>query len=52
LLIFLATELGFAQRFFNTTSLTGRQWLIAIGIALVFVLIEEVVKFFIRRASK
>jgi Ca2+-transporting ATPase len=52
LLIFLATELGFAQRFFNTTSLTGRQWLIAIGIALVFALIEEVVKFFIRRASK
>jgi len=52
LVIFLGTELGFLQRFFGTTSLTGDQWRTCILVALVLVVVEEVIKFFRRRASK
>jgi Ca2+-transporting ATPase len=45
----LATELGFIQRGLGTVSLSGDQWLLCIAVALVFLLIDEVVKFFMRR---
>jgi Ca2+-transporting ATPase len=49
LLTFLATELGFLQRFLGTTSLTLQQWLICIVAALFLLLIDEVVKSLMRR---
>jgi P-type Ca2+ transporter type 2C len=49
LLTFLATELGFLQNWFNTTSLTGNQWLTCILVAASLVLVEEVIKFFMRK---
>ena len=50
LLTFLPTELGFMQRILGTTSLTGNQWLICIVFAFVLLLIDEVVKVFMRRS--
>jgi P-type Ca2+ transporter type 2C len=52
LLTILATELGFLQRILNTISLTGNQWLICIVLALALVLVDEVIKFFMRRSRK
>jgi Ca2+-transporting ATPase len=50
LLTFLATELGFLQRVLGTTSLSFNQWLLCIGIAASLLVVEEVIKFFLRRS--
>lgn len=53
LLVTLAvTGLGFLQRLFDTTSLNFAQWWICIGIASSLVIVEEVVKVFIRRRAE
>jgi P-type Ca2+ transporter type 2C len=44
-----ATEIGFMQRWLHTTSLTGDQWLICLGLALVFPIAVEVEKAWRRR---
>jgi len=44
LTILLATELGFLQNFLTTTSLTGQQWLVCIGVSLSLIVVEEVKK--------
>jgi Ca2+-transporting ATPase len=49
LLTFLPTELGFMQRILGTASLTGNQWLICIVFAIALLLVDEVVKIFMRR---
>ncbi len=50
LLTFLATELGFMQRILGTVSLFGEyKWLICIAFAVGFLLVDEVVKYFMRR---
>jgi len=50
LVTFLATELGFLQRILGTVSLFGDyKWLICILLAVGLVLIDEVIKFFLRR---
>jgi Ca2+-transporting ATPase len=49
LMTFLATGLGVFQRFLGTTELTLQQWLICIVAALILLLIDEVIKFFMRR---
>jgi len=48
LLTFLITQLGFMQRIFGTTALTLGQWLICIGVAAILVVIDEVIKLFLR----
>jgi P-type Ca2+ transporter type 2C len=45
-----ATEIGFFQRWLHTTSLTGDQWLICLGLALVFPIGVEAEKAWHRRA--
>jgi Ca2+-transporting ATPase len=50
LMIFLPTELGFAQRILGLTSLSGSQWLLCIGFAFALTLVYEVMKFFLRRS--
>jgi Ca2+-transporting ATPase len=50
LLTFLATELGFLQRLLDTTRLSLSQWLTALGVAAVLIVVEEVWKFFVRRS--
>jgi P-type Ca2+ transporter type 2C len=48
----LATELGFFQRFLGTVSLSRDQWLTCIVVAIIWLLIDEVIKLFMRRSRK
>jgi P-type Ca2+ transporter type 2C len=48
-LILVATEMGFFQRSFGTTSLTIEQWLICIAVSVAVLIVDEVIKFFMRR---
>jgi Ca2+-transporting ATPase len=50
LMIFLPTELAFLQRILGLTRLTFDQWIIAIGLAFALLLVDEVVKVFLRRS--
>jgi Ca2+-transporting ATPase len=50
LLTYLATELNFFQRSLGTVSLSSNQWLICIVFAIALLLVDEVVKFFMRRS--
>jgi Ca2+-transporting ATPase len=52
LFTFLPTVLDFLQRLLGTTSLTGNQWLTCIGFAVALLLIDEVIKVFLRRRRK
>ena len=49
LFTFLATELGFMQRLFGTMALRAQDWLICAALAFGLVIIDEVIKFFLRR---
>jgi Ca2+-transporting ATPase len=52
LFTFLPTVLDFLQRLLGTTSLSGNQWLTCIGFAVALLLIDEVIKVFLRRRRK
>jgi Ca2+-transporting ATPase len=52
LLILLSTELGFFQRIFSTVSLTLREWLVCIVVALSLLVVEEAYKFYLTRGAK
>jgi P-type Ca2+ transporter type 2C len=52
LAIILVTEIGFLQRIFSMVDLTLSQWSICVGIALSLVVVEEAIKFFIRRRAR
>jgi P-type Ca2+ transporter type 2C len=49
---FLATELGFLQKLLGTVSINGSQWFICIVAAFVLLLVDEVIKFFMRRRQQ
>src|SRR5262245_4682271 len=49
--IILVTEIGFLQRIFSMVDLTLGQWGICLGIALTLVVVEEVIKVFLRRRA-
>jgi Ca2+-transporting ATPase len=46
----LPTELAFLQRILGTTSLSGDQWMTCIGFAIAILLVDEVIKLFMRRS--
>jgi Ca2+-transporting ATPase len=48
-LTFLVTQVGFLQRLFGTTALSGAEWLVCIGSAATLIVVDEVIKFFLRR---
>ena len=50
LFAFLPTELAFMQRLLGTTSLSGSQWMTCILFAIALLLVDEVIKFFMRRS--
>jgi Ca2+-transporting ATPase len=50
--IILVTEIGFLQRVFSMVGLSFNQWAICLGIALTLVVVEEVIKVFIRRRNR
>jgi Ca2+-transporting ATPase len=45
----LPTQLDFLANWLGLTALTGNQWLIALGLALALVLVDELVKLVMRR---
>ena len=49
LFILLPVEFGIGDRILETTPISGQQWLICIVFALAMLLIDEVIKFFMRR---
>jgi len=46
------TAIGFLQRVFSTTSLSFEQWWICIGLATSLVVVEELIKVFVRRRTR
>jgi Ca2+-transporting ATPase len=50
-LTLLGTEVGFFQRILGTVSLSFEQWLLCVGLAFGLLLVDEVIKFFLRRRS-
>jgi Ca2+-transporting ATPase len=50
--IILVTEIGFLQRVFSMVELSFAQWSICVGIALSLVVVEELIKVFIRRRAR
>jgi Ca2+-transporting ATPase len=52
LLTILATELGLFQRIFSTVSLTLREWLVCLGVALILLVVEEAVKYYLARRAE
>ena len=48
----LVTEIGFLQRIFSMVDLTLAQWGICAGIALSLVVVEELIKVFLRRKAR
>jgi Ca2+-transporting ATPase len=51
LLIILPIKLNFLQSFLGLTEITGNQWLLCIGLTLALLLVDEVIKFFMRRSQ-
>ena len=49
LLTLLPTEMGLGQRILGLTPLTFNQWLLCIGVALALLIVDEVIKAFLRR---
>jgi Ca2+-transporting ATPase len=52
LLTILPTKLPFLQEFLGLTDVTGEQWLQVIAAAIGLLLIDEVIKIFLRRRTK
>jgi len=52
LAIVAVTALGFLQRIFSTVALSFAQWWICIGIAMSLVVVEELIKVFVRRRAR
>jgi P-type Ca2+ transporter type 2C len=52
LFVILGTELGLMQRILGSTSLNGGQWLTCIVVAIVLLVVDEVIKFFLRRNQR
>jgi Ca2+-transporting ATPase len=50
LFVIIGAEFNIGQRILGTVSLTGQQWFISLALAFILILIDEVVKFFMRRA--
>jgi len=48
-LLILVCSVPFLQPIFNTHFLSGREWILVIGLALMPAAAEEITKFFLRR---
>jgi P-type Ca2+ transporter type 2C len=51
-LMVFGAEFNLGQRILGTVSLTGNQWFVCLVLAFALILIDEVVKFFMRRARR
>lgn len=50
-LLLLVCSVPFLQPIFNTHFLTGREWAVVVGLALIPAIAEEITKFFLRRSK-
>ncbi len=50
-LMLLVVNVPFLQPIFNTHFLTGNEWLVVVGLAIIPAVMEEITKFFLRRAD-
>ena len=50
-LLLLVVNLPFLQPIFNTHSLSGREWGVVLGLAIIPAIAEEITKFFLRRSK-
>jgi Ca2+-transporting ATPase len=50
-LLLLVCSVPFLQPIFNTHFLSGREWGIVVGLALIPAIAEEITKFFLRRSK-
>jgi Ca2+-transporting ATPase len=50
LMIILPVKLNFLQKTLGLTEITGYQWLTCIGFAIALLLVDEIIKFFMRRS--
>ena len=50
-LLLLVCSVPFLQPIFNTHFLSGREWSIVVGLALIPAIAEEITKFFLRRSK-
>jgi Ca2+-transporting ATPase len=48
-LLLLVVSVPFLQPIFNTHFMTGREWTMVVGLALIPAVSEEITKFFLRR---
>jgi Ca2+-transporting ATPase len=51
-LLLLVTNVPFLQPIFNTHFLSGTEWMVVLGLALIPAVAEEITKFFLRRADR
>ena len=51
MLLLLVCNVPFLQPIFNTNFLSGREWTIVVGLALIPAIAEEITKFFLRRSK-
>ena len=51
-LLLLVTNVPFLQPIFNTHFLSGTEWIVVLGLALIPAVAEEITKFFLRRAER
>jgi Ca2+-transporting ATPase len=49
-LLLLVCSVPFLQPIFNTHFLSGREWLVVVGLAIIPAVAEEITKFFLRRS--
>jgi Ca2+-transporting ATPase len=52
LFVVLPVEFGIGDRILQTTEINGEQWLICIAFAIVMLLIDEVIKFFMQKPEQ
>ena len=52
LFVLLPVEFGIGDRILGSVQLSGQQWLVCLGLAFALILIDELVKFFMRRRRK
>jgi Ca2+-transporting ATPase len=52
LLVLLPVEFGIGDRILKTVRISGEQWLICIAFAIAMLLIDELIKFFMRRSRQ
>ena len=51
-LLLLVVNLPFLQPIFNTHPLSGREWGVVLGLAIIPAIAEEITKFFLRRSKQ